>query len=529
MRTSPVSSADMTLVPPVDTSQDTVAHGGAETPAAGRLRAFLRTHWLFETLLLAGLALRVVTWLAYQPALLYTDSYRYLDNIGPEDPRFLDPIGYSLFVLKPLVAIDGIQLVSIVQHIAGLAMAVLVYRIALKLGARRWLAALATAPVLLDAYQVQIEQNVLTDVWLQVLLVLLVWFLVGKGVPAIGWVALAGLTVGLAMTIRMVAISTIVPVALYVVLVGRQWRVPGGWKKIAARFGALAACFLVVVGAYATYFHSKAGYWGLSTASGNSLYGRTAEIADCSKLDLDPVLTQLCPKQPLGQRLGSNYYAHLDGDDPNWPGYVPPGQTKYDLDRAFAKRVVAKQPVAVGLAMLEDFGKGFLPYHFNLPGDPPTWLWQFSKTMPVFTVDPLAAQVNVFEQTNAYALKYGGKPLTLNAPLAAFLHYYQFGGYTPGPILLAALVLGLIGGWSRRGRRSGLAGVTLLITGLAFTVLATAAVFEFSWRYQLPGLVLLPLAGALGLTALRKGKQPPAEEDPPAEEEPPVSPAPAAG
>src|SRR5262249_34832183 len=153
----------------------------------------------------------------------------------------------------------------------------------------------------------------------------------------------------------------------------------------------------------------------------------------CSKLNLDPVLEQLCPPEPLGQRLGTNWYAHVDAAEPGWPGYVPPGKNIYDLDREFAKKVVAKQPVTVGLAIIEDFGKGFLPYHFSLPGDPPTWLWQFSKTMPVFTVNPVAAQVDVFGQTNAYALKYGGKPLQLNAPLAWFLHFYQFGGYTPGP------------------------------------------------------------------------------------------------
>jgi hypothetical protein len=476
---------------------------------------------LFTVLLLAGTALRVVTWLAYQPAMLYTDSYRYLDNIGPENPGSLDPIGYSLFILKPLVGIDGIQLVSAVQHIAGLGMALLLYRLALKCGARRWLAALVTAPVLLDGYQLQIEQNILTDVWLQVLLVVLLWLFIGRGVPKLGWVALAGLTIGLAMTIRVVAVAVIVPVALYVILVGREWRVPGGWLRILARVGALALCFLVVVGSYATYFHAKEGYWGLSTSTGNSIYGRTAEVADCAKLDLDPVLAQLCPPEPLGQRKGTNYYAHVDAAIPGWPGYVPPGKTIYDLDRAFGKRVIEKQPFAVAGAVLEDFGKGFLPYHFSLPGDPPTWLWQFSKTTPVFTVNPTAAQVDVFGQTNAYALKYGGKPLRTNAPLAAFLHYYQFGGYTPGPILLAALVMGLIGGFSRRGRRSGMAGSTLLVTGSGLAVLGIAALFEFSWRYQLPGLVLLPLAGVLGITAWRKGK--PAPEPTPAESAPAVA------
>jgi glycosyltransferase involved in cell wall biosynthesis len=36
-------------------------------------------------------------------------------------------------------------------------------------------------------------------------------------------------------------------------------------------------------------------------------------------------------------------------------------------------------------------------------------------------------------------------------------------------------------------------------------LLLTADIFEFSWRYQLPALVLAPIAGALGVTALRTG------------------------
>jgi hypothetical protein len=258
----------------------------------------------------------------------------------------------------------------------------------------------------------------------------------------------------------------------------------------------------------------------LSTASGNSLYGRTAEIADCPSLHLDPVLAQLCPKEPLGQRLGSNTYAHLDGDDPSWPGYVPPGETKYDLDRQFAKLVIEHQPVTTALAILKDFGTGFLPWHATLAGNPPTWLWQFQTQFPIFTVDPNDHTANAYEQTNAYAVKYGGKGLTLNAGLARFMTDYQIGGYTPGPVLAGLLILGLLGGFVRRARRSGLAGVSLLTTGLAITVLGTAAIFEFSWRYQLPGLVLLPLAGILGITALTSRKEQPPPGTPAASADP---------
>jgi len=38
-------------------------------------------------------------------------------------------------------------------------------------------------------------------------------------------------------------------------------------------------------------------------------------------------------------------------------------------------------------------------------------------------------------------------------------------------------------------------------------LLVSSDAFEFSWRYQLPAVVLLPLAGALGLTVLVRGRR----------------------
>ena len=42
------------------------------------------------------------------------------------------------------------------------------------------------------------------------------------------------------------------------------------------------------------------------------------------------------------------------------------------------------------------------------------------------------------------------------------------------------------------------------MTGSAVAVLLGADLYEFSWRYQLPALVTLPLAGALGATAIAR-------------------------
>jgi glycosyltransferase involved in cell wall biosynthesis len=49
---------------------------------------------------------------------------------------------------------------------------------------------------------------------------------------------------------------------------------------------------------------------------------------------------------------------------------------------------------------------------------------------------------------------------------------------------------------------------------MALVLLGGAAGFEFSWRYQLPGLVFLPLAGAIGFTALTRRERGPMEAYP---------------
>src|SRR5690606_26811365 len=151
-----------------------------------------RHHWLFLVVFVAGAGLRAAAWLAYPPALLYGDSFRYLDNVGVHNPTGLHPIGYDLFILEPPPAVGGLGLVSFLQHVAGLACGVALYALAKRLGVRRnWLAALAAAPVLLDAYEVQIEQMIMSDVWFQVILVGILWLLLGKrgGQPPVWAVA----------------------------------------------------------------------------------------------------------------------------------------------------------------------------------------------------------------------------------------------------------------------------------------------------------------------------------------------------
>ena len=155
--TSPGGGAPDGSAPPAQPA-GTPGDGTALTRTARRAGRAARRHWLLLILLAAGLGLRVVTQLAYRPALFYIDSYKYLKGSGG-----YDPVGYNL-LLKPVLWAGNLATVAAVQHLLGLAMAVILYLTLSRRHAPRWAAALATAPLLLDAYQLQMEQTIMPDV-----------------------------------------------------------------------------------------------------------------------------------------------------------------------------------------------------------------------------------------------------------------------------------------------------------------------------------------------------------------------------
>lgn len=103
----------------------------------------------------------------------------------------------------------------------------------------------------------------------------------------------------------------------------------------------------------------------------------------------------------------------------------------------------------------------------------------------------------------ATGVRLAGAPLVLT---------HQDLGYPPGPFLLGGLLLGFlaVAGVGRAGP-SGMRTVCLLAAVVpAVMLLGAVSTAEFSWRSQLPGLVLWPAAAALGLTALLRGRRSPA-------------------
>src|SRR6201996_8120965 len=209
-------------------SQDTLSSPPESPPTRTRpgraALAFLlglgRRHWMLLGLLAAGAALRILTQLAYQPALLYIDSPKYLLS----GLQKYDPQGYRVLMVEPLAWIGNLGVVAEYQHLLGLAMAVTIYVVLLRRNAPRWAAALATAPVLLDAYQLQMEQTIMPDIPFEALIVAGLVILLWKPRPGLYSITIAGFILGASGTVRQVGETLILPALIFCVLATRGWR-----------------------------------------------------------------------------------------------------------------------------------------------------------------------------------------------------------------------------------------------------------------------------------------------------------------
>jgi hypothetical protein len=458
------------------------------------VRGAVRGHWPFVLVLSAGLVLRVLTEVAYRPALLYIDSAKYLVGSGGTAPE-----GYQV-LLRLLDPVGGLALVAAVQHAFGLAIAVAVYALLMRRRVPRWAATLAVAPVLLDAYQLQLEQTVMPDVLFETMiaagLVLLLWPRPSRHKRL--WPLAAGaLVLGATATVREIGGVLIVPAVVFVFVTAGSRRT--------GRAALATACFVLPVLGYMTAAYFVTGHFGLASNGPAPEYGRAAAAADCATLTIPADERALCPSGARTLALGG-----IDGllHNPQSPGRivpVPPGTTHAHLLSSFSLAVFRQQPLRVAASIVSDSVRLFA---LTRDGDPEITniaRWQFQTFYPTYPHRyPMTAFTRLARQHGS------GGDLVVVKPVAIMLRDYQLGGgYTPGPLYAIGLVAGLLGSLCDLARRRALtatdkelAAACLLVTLSAAVLLLSSDAYEFSWRYQLPAVVMLPVAGALGLTAL---------------------------
>jgi hypothetical protein len=487
-------------------------------PAGSRLDRVLwagtdlvRRHWVLGLLLAAGLVLRAATQIGYEPALLFIDSKKYIfgTDFASTSWGSFDPLGYTLLVLRPVFMVADLAFVALLQHVLGMAMAVALYALMLRRGVTRWLAALAVAPVLLDAYQLNAEQTIMPDVLFEALLVAGIVLLLWQPRPGLAFIIVGGLALGASAPVRQVGEALIVPALIYVLAATR------GWRTRLLNGTALIFCFALPVIGYMGYSAVILHYgFEMSNMGDAYLYGRTAHAADCATLKIPAGEQPLCPSAPVAAALGvdglvnSQYSPRVLYQPVN----VQVGEliSTLPLQRQLAYSVIRQQPMRVAGDIARDSVKIFALTRNAEEGDTAISRWQFQTSYPYYP--PGITHYGGNSASNLFKAAGGGGYARVNRTVDTVLRDYQLdGGYTPGPVLMLALLAGIAGIFTFGRRRDrdpaaadaqNLALACLLITASGVAVLLGADLYEFSWRYQLPALITLPIAGALGATAV---------------------------
>lgn len=447
-----------------------------------RVGPILRRHWLFAAFVVAAVGLRIVVMIAYWPGLeLFTDSYDYLSLAHTVVPGTWHPLGYPLF-LVPLSLTGQLGLVVVVQHLMGLAMGFMVYGLVQRLGARRSLAALAALPVLLDAYELSLEQFILAET--------LTSFLLLGGLVVLFWRdtvgARRGATVGLLLAAATLTRTSILPVmvvvGLYLLLRSR---------RALLTYVAVAA---VVLGSYGGWYAAAHGSFGFDDWTGIYLYGRVAPFATCDYA-LARGEARLCPAQPVSERTKNGEFYSDDRGSPLWAPGVGSRHQRNLLGERFAIAVIEHQPAAYLSAVLADTWHYFTPGRWMTSDRIDMQRWRF----PSPHIDPTRDAYHIYFANQGFdRRRITPSP---DPALMGPLRTYQSIFYTPGPAFLACLIgaLAVAVGLVRRrsGRRPARWACLVFATTAFLLVLGPSLIWGFSYRYGLPLLVVCPPAGAV--------------------------------
>ncbi len=430
---------------------------------------------------------RVITWFAYGSSLLYPDSVDYLQQSQVLHPEAWHPLGYPVFVAA-FGWVHNIGVYAVLNHLLGLGTGILLYATLLRLGVRPWLAAVGTAPALLDSYIIMTEQYILSDPLSNALLVAAFSVLVWRGPdrvarPPSGWrCTAAALLLAAGATTRFDMALLVVPAVTFLAV-----------RRVLLRWMVTAIVIIgVTVASYAGWYDVANGQFTTSTLASLYLYARVSSFATCQGITVPPDERPLCIDTPPDRRPVPNWYLSSPTSPAKALMAADPAKAPGILE-SFDLRILEHQP----LDYLET-EVTHLSYVLNLTrsniGGADNQPWRFSDTLAQNTYDvPVASTV----------ARFGGSAAHPDRSLVAAMEAYQVVFWVPGPVFGVALAMIVAALLQRRSRASGTAAELVLLSLFGISVIffaVSTALFE--WRYALPLIVTLPAAAALAAEML---------------------------
>ena len=474
-----------------------------------RMRALIARDPFFAAALAAGAGLRLLAMLGYPGALWFAgDSYVYLGAALRLRPDLSKTTGYSLF-LRALEPFHSLTLVTGVQHLMGLGVAVMIYLLLRRSGVPpRW-ATVATLPVLLDGFEIEDEHMVMAEALFTFLVMLAMLLILWRARVPWPVALLAGLLAGYAVDVRSEGLPVLVLFPAFLLLRALHPRRLAELARVARRDrdgrglrGARAGLRGVV--------SLLDRFLRLTRSDGFYLWGRVSSFAECSVIKPPADELKICPSgSPSSRTPPGDYIWHAPQVHDLAGG--PVSAANNALLRDFAIRAVEAQPLGYlhavlgGLALAVEWPRRPYPdagtvyyYYFHLK----------PQTIP--------ADHSWIPGGTAYsdAVQYGhATPSRVVEPFAILIAGYERVFYTYGPLFGLILVMGL-GGVVRIQRRplrlirlagSRRAGSMLPWVTAVVLLVFPIAVADFDYRYLLPVLPFACLAAGLAFAPARSG------------------------
>lgn len=435
-----------------------------------------------------GVALRFVALLAIWPVGLGIDDSAPYTTAAAHNllSDVQAPAGYPMLLAALGLISRQVAVVVIVQHVLGIASALLFFAAVKRATGSVALALLPAAGLLLGSDQIYLEHTVMAEGSFTIVLAAAFYAAVRalERPAALRWALAAGLLGGAAALIRSAAVPLLAVIAI-ALLIGSG---PLRTRLRAAGIAALAGAALL--GGYAVANDAHGGELSLGPAPGWHLYGMVAHYADCSAFTPPAGTRALCQSIPPSQRPGLNFYLY----DPRSPAQRGFGYFKHDAEvGAFARNVVLHQPGAYLKNVALNLAAYFVPSVFPKRYGDPLGGQGLSPPLDWTRQNPDAnrlAQV----MSGFYAPFHQNVRPGLRRVLRGWERVFRFGATL---LTLSALLMlaGLLVGGSR-------APLVLFGGGGLCLLLAPSVIGEYSGRYTVPLVAPMLAAAAIGGRAL---------------------------